>query len=76
MPAHETPEGRPPPATPSLPGERPQERSPGLKDGSVVDEAADDTFPASDPPAWTGSTAWGAGRTADEEEPPKERTQP
>jgi hypothetical protein len=71
MPASASPEGRQP-ADPPEQTERPQERSPGLKDGSVVDEAADDTFPASDPPAWTTGAE---GSTADEE-PPKERTRP
>jgi hypothetical protein len=72
MPASASPEGGRAPANPSEQTERPQERSPGLKDGSVVDEAVDDTFPASDPPAWTTGVE---GSTPDEE-PPKERTRP
>ncbi len=75
MPASASPEGRPPPTTPSEPADRPQDRSPDLKDGSVVGEALDDTFPASDPPAWTANTTGADGSTADEE-PPKERTRP
>jgi hypothetical protein len=37
----------------------PQEKEPGLKEDSVVDEYIDDSFPASDPPSFTPGTGSG-----------------
>jgi hypothetical protein len=47
----------------------PQEKEPGLKEGSVVDEYIDDSFPASDPPSFTPGT--GSGRPDDAGKPQK-----
>ena len=48
--------------TPAGSKQRPAERPDHPRDEALVDETVDDSFPASDPPAWTSET--GSGKPA------------